>query len=90
VNRGRLGGKELWISSPAKEGWSKAELIRRSYSVMGDSLCKTWSCYISGRYHCGECESCNNRRKAFEAAGVKDETRYAAGPSRGRPPSASP
>ena len=32
----------------------------------------TWSCYRSGRYHCGKCGPCFMRRKAFERNGADD------------------
>ena len=41
-----------------------------------NSIFKTWSCYSSGKYHCGVCESCNNRKIAFDKSGIKDKTKY--------------
>lgn len=36
----------------------------------------TWSCYLNGPKHCGKCESCINRKKAFREAEVKDPVEY--------------
>ncbi|MCE5215347.1 MAG: 7-cyano-7-deazaguanine synthase QueC [Methanobacterium sp.] len=32
----------------------------------------TYSCYMGGNVHCGVCESCIRRRRAFKLAGVSD------------------
>lgn len=32
----------------------------------------TWSCYVGGDKPCGQCGTCIDRQKAFEANGVKD------------------
>ena len=37
---------------------------------------KTWSCYVGGETHCGECGTCVERREAFLLSGVKDPTDY--------------
>jgi 7-cyano-7-deazaguanine synthase len=39
---------------------------------------ETWSCYEGGEVHCGLCGTCNERKEAFENAGVPDPTRYRA------------
>ncbi|MEM0288035.1 MAG: 7-cyano-7-deazaguanine synthase [Nitrososphaerota archaeon] len=78
INRGRFSSSKIWISSPAVEAWSKAELLKRAYDVMGDAIYETWSCYLSGEVHCGRCESCMNRKKAFKDAGIEDKTKYQA------------
>ena len=36
----------------------------------------TWSCYEGGDLHCGLCGTCNERREAFQLAGVPDPTKY--------------
>jgi 7-cyano-7-deazaguanine synthase len=36
----------------------------------------TWSCYEGGDFHCGLCGTCNERKEAFQLAGVPDPTDY--------------
>lgn len=65
---------EIW--SPAVEGLSKRDLVRLGYKLLGDNIFRTWSCYNNLSLHCGRCESCMNRMKAFKDAGIKDQTIY--------------
>lgn len=36
----------------------------------------SYSCYIGDEEHCGVCESCMRRKRAFKSAGIKDEVKY--------------
>jgi 7-cyano-7-deazaguanine synthase len=44
---------------------------------LGVDFLQTWSCYVGGETHCGECGTCVERREAFLLAGLPDPTRYA-------------
>jgi 7-cyano-7-deazaguanine synthase len=44
---------------------------------LGVDFSQTWSCYVGGETHCGECGTCVERREAFLLAGLPDPTRYA-------------
>ena len=55
--------------------FSKAQVIRQA---VGAPLQFTFSCLRpKGRRHCGRCNKCAERRRAFRGAGVPDPTRYA-------------
>lgn len=57
---------------------TKAEIIRRAVAL-GVDLSLTHSCYDPNPegHACGECDSCQLRRKGFAEAGVHDPTIYA-------------
>ena len=74
INSGLRNNIQIW--SPYKEKLSKSDLLKVGIKVFGDSIFKTWSCYANGKYHCGKCESCNNRKNAFVKAGIEDKTKY--------------
>ena len=80
-NNPELSGRIAKVMSPFyKERITKPEIV----ALMADSggaafLCESFSCFRPvGLRHCGECESCRDRIKAFAAAGVCDTTDYAA------------
>jgi 7-cyano-7-deazaguanine synthase len=81
-NEGEIDGiksklrKNIRIWSPYREGLSKSDLLKVGFKTLGDSIFNTWSCYSSKKYHCGICESCNNRKIAFKKAGIDDKTKY--------------
>jgi 7-cyano-7-deazaguanine synthase len=67
-----LGG-DLLLARPFA-GLGKEEVLRRGGRL---PLGLTWSCLRpAGGAHCGRCNKCSERRKAF-AAGVADPTAYA-------------
>lgn len=54
---------------------TKAGIVRRGRE-RGVDYARTWSCYVGGETHCGECGTCVERREAFLLAGVPDPTGY--------------
>ena len=54
---------------------TKADIVRRGNELAVD-YSQTWSCYVGGETHCGECGTCVERREAFQLAGIPDPTHY--------------
>jgi 7-cyano-7-deazaguanine synthase len=80
----KLGMRQkITVWAPVLQGISKPQLLKIGYSILGDDVFETWSCYsngtkIKGNYlHCGWCESCINRKAAIRKAGLEDLTMYA-------------
>lgn len=84
LNQGEIDGirlgirKRIKVWSPYSAGISKSTLVKAGYEKFGDKIFQTWSCYANSKYHCGKCESCNNRKAAFVEAKIKDKTKYLA------------
>lgn len=67
---------------------TKADIAARGTDLGVDYL-HTWSCYVGGETHCGECGTCVERREAFILASVPDPTHYVStSPLPPRPPAA--
>lgn len=67
-------GSELRFIAPYR-GLSKREVLERGRAA---PLAETMSCLRpEGDLHCGHCNKCGERQRAFAAAGLPDPTRYA-------------
>jgi 7-cyano-7-deazaguanine synthase len=55
---------------------TKGEIIKAYGQNLSPLYAMTWSCYEGGRYHCGKCGTCVERKEAFLEAGVFDPTVY--------------
>ena len=74
----RLGtGTDVVIEAPFND-LTKSEVVKMG-TELGVPFHLTWSCYLAKEKHCGKCESCVNRKNAFEKAGIPDPTAYIEG-----------
>jgi 7-cyano-7-deazaguanine synthase len=69
-------GEQISIQAPFS-GKRKSEVIKKG-TELGVPYEFTWSCYRDAQKHCGKCESCVNRKKAFQEAGIPDPSKYEA------------
>lgn len=65
---------EIKIEAPLI-GMNKNEIVEYGSSI-GAPMELSYSCYKGFNYHCGVCESCMRRKRAFTSAGVEDKTVY--------------
>jgi 7-cyano-7-deazaguanine synthase len=73
----RLGTETAITIQAPFNGYKKSELLKEAIKL-GVPLEQTWSCYRDAEKHCGRCESCTNRKRAFAEAGIADPTKYEA------------
>lgn len=67
-------GREIKVTTPLFD-MRKADLMRAEYDF---PLGETFSCLAPvDTLHCGRCNKCEERRLAFESAGITDPTQYA-------------
>jgi 7-cyano-7-deazaguanine synthase len=69
-------GERISIQAPFS-GKRKFEVLKKGAEI-GVPFELSWSCYRDAENHCGKCESCLNRKKAFQEAGVANPTNYQA------------
>ncbi len=76
ATRAAVEGNKLTLHTPII-GLSKADIIRRG-AALGVDYAQTVSCYqaTDEGLACGRCDACRLRRAGFEAAGLRDVTRY--------------
>jgi 7-cyano-7-deazaguanine synthase len=67
-------GEHIIIQAPFS-GKLKSEVIKKG-AELGVPYEFTWSCYRDAEKHCGKCESCVNRKKAFQDSGIADPSKY--------------
>jgi len=65
---------EIKIEAPLID-MNKNEIVEYGNSI-GAPMELSYSCYKGFNYHCGVCESCMRRKRAFINAGVEDKTFY--------------
>lgn len=66
--------KKIKIEAPAI-GLTKEEIVKLGVEV-GAPMELSYSCYKGGDKHCGVCESCMRRKRAFKQLGIEDLSDY--------------
>lgn len=59
------------------ENWDKADEISFAERTGHPTLFQlTWTCWLGGEFHCGNCHACEGRKEGFSSAGIIDPTIY--------------
>lgn len=64
-----------FLIAPLIDVFDKIDILKMA-QPLGIDIGKTWSCYKGGKYHCGQCKSCLERRLAYQMSRMPDPTRY--------------
>ncbi len=65
---------DIKIEAPVIE-MNKSDIVKLGNEINAP-MNLSYSCYMGAKYHCGTCESCMRRIRAFKDTVVLDETRY--------------
>ena len=68
-------GHKVQLFAPLINSFKK-DIVKKGLEL-GAPFHLTWSCYNGTEKACGKCGTCIDRKKAFEANGVKDPIEYA-------------
>lgn len=80
-------GQEVEVQAPFATCSKRDVMLRgRSLPLEATFSCISPAATSDGSIHCGRCNKCAERRRAFAAAGLPDATPYAASPDCGNPP----
>ena len=66
--------EDIQIEAPLIQ-MDKKEIVKLGDDI-GAPLDISYSCYMGENLHCGVCESCMRRKRAFELVGIHDKTEY--------------
>ncbi len=53
----------------------KWQIVRYAYQI-GAPIQHSWSCYLAGKHHCGQCGPCYMRQRAHRMTGLPDTVLY--------------
>ncbi|MBI2024755.1 MAG: 7-cyano-7-deazaguanine synthase [Candidatus Harrisonbacteria bacterium] len=76
-----LGGKIEVVAPLADwENWDKADEINWAQNNnLKDLFSFSWTCWLGGKFHCGNCGACRGRIEGFKKAGIDDPVIYNGG-----------